>query len=277
MMKTTRQDRFHGRHALAMLSAALLVSVSAGVLAQQVAPVPGTRVTVTDGQLAAQSVPLPVTGQTAPAAPATPASTGSAIILAGQKHFPADGHFPQSGFVGATFQILANGQDANDNARYQWHSNQPWVTVDAKGTVTFIQMPTAATRTVTLTATPAAGGTPQTLTVSLTRWFINALAEKMTHPAAEAWCTSQGDGFALPAAAMLTASTDGALSPRAANGALWNEWGPMVLYRYGWQIGNYWASQAQDNQRKMVGLVNGNVYWVADSSSYLVTCVRGVQ
>lgn len=205
-----------------------------------------------------------------------PASAGSAALLVSGKLFPADGHFPQSGFTGATFQVLANGHDAQDNARYQWHSNQSWVTVDKEGTVTFTRMPAAESRAVILTAMPVAKGPTLTLPISLNRWFINAKAEMMTRPAAEAWCQTQGKGFALPKAVVMT-TTDNTPPVRAANGALWNEWGPMALYRSGWQLGNYWANQAQGDKREMVGLVNGDFYWVPDSSKYLVTCVQGLQ
>ncbi|MCW8114345.1 heme utilization protein, partial [Yersinia intermedia] len=178
---------------------------------------------------------------------------------------------------GATFQVLANGHDTQANAQYQWRSDQSWVTVDKAGTVTFTDMPTPTTRTVTLTATPMAGGAPLTTSLSVNRWFINAKAEKMTGPAAVAWCKAKGKGFAVPDAAVMTATTDGTPSLRTANGALWNEWGPMALYRSGWQLDNYWAAKTQGPAREMVGLVGGSFYRVPDSSLYNVTCVRSTQ
>lgn len=252
MMKTTRQDNWYtvpsgtdigqGCRYMACVTLALLAACSVSVQAEQTFP----------------------------------ASTGSATLLVNGKLFPADGHFPQSGFTGATFQVLANGHDAQDNARYQWGSNQSWVTVDKDGTVTFTRMPAGESRAVILTATPVAKGPTLALPFSLSRWFINAKAEMMARPAAEAWCQAQGSAFALPeAAAMTTPNKTPAV--RAANGALWSEWGPMALYRSGWQLGNYWGGKTQGDKREMVGLVNGDFYWVPDSSKYLVTCVRDLQ
>lgn len=299
MMKTAPKDNVHthDRHVretdagasghrtphtclTAIASAVLLVFGTASAWAEPVALAPGTRVTVTDGQLGEQVTPVMEPRKSSPVAPTatgTPALAGKARLKVSGTLFPADGLFPQSGFTGASFQVLANGLDAQDNSQYQWHSNQTWVRVGKDGTVTFIDMPTAATRTVTLTATPASGGTPFATTFSVGRWFINAKTETMTLPAAEAWCLSRGNGFALPETVVMTTATDSTPAPRTANGALWNEWGPMALYRSGWQLGNYWAGTAQGEKRDMVGLVNGNVFGVLDSSQYLVSCVRGLQ
>lgn len=261
--------------------AALLALLAVGALpamAEQTASSPQNRLTLTDTQPLAEQLTPAAVAQLAPAASsAAPAAAGAAAVKVGGKVFPADGHFPQSGFVGATFQVLANGRDAQDNGKYQWHSTQSWVGVDAAGTVTFKSMPTPEARTVTLTGTPTAGGAPLSTTFAVNHWFINAKAETMNWSAAKAWCQSQGEGFALPPASVMSQPATEGLPQRAAGGALWNAWGPMALYRNGWQLGNYWGSQAQGETREMVGLVNGNIHWVPESSAYLVSCVRAWQ
>lgn len=288
MMKTLQQDatwalsqKIHcgpdaghltrGRQA----SAALFVLLAIGSLpamAEDAASPPPNRLTLSDTQPLAEQVTPAVVAQIVQGA-----APGRATVQVSGKHFPADGHFPQSGFTGATFQVQANGQDAQDNGKYQWHSSQPWAGVDSAGTVTFKTMPTPEARTVTVTATPTAGGEALSTTFSVSHWFINAKAEKMTWSAAETWCQSQGEGFALPDAVLMTTSDGRAPAQRAANGALWNAWGPMALYRNGWQLGNYWAAREQKGKREMVGLVNGTFHWVPESSQYLVSCVRGLQ
>ncbi|VFS47356.1 hypothetical protein [Budvicia aquatica] len=202
----------------------------------------------------------------------------ASTILVSGKTFSADVSFPQTGFVGATFQVVIDGRDPQANAQYQWRSSQPWVSVDNTGAVTFTAMPTPQTRTVTLTATLASSeAVPLVTSFTINRWFINAKAEKMASAAATAWCQSQGNGFAVPEASMMTATTSSTPSLREANGKLWNEWGPMALYRSGWQLDNYWGAKTQGATREMVGLVGGSFYWVPDSSQHLVTCVRSLQ
>ncbi|PHI31533.1 hypothetical protein [Budvicia aquatica] len=307
-MTTTRQRNTPvSRPAVSALFVMVMASFSAGVQAD-VQPPPQARLTITDEPLAVQTssaiapvvvqappvatpvmpvtssavsgevVPTPPVSMMVPVEPILASSTPGdiATVLVSGKIFPVNGYFPQTGFVGATFQVLMNGRDPEDNTQYQWHSNQNWVGVDTAGTVTFTGTPTPQTRSVTVTATPITGGTPQTLTLTINRWFINAKAEKMTAPAAIAWCQSQGDGFAVPDAVMMTATSVGSPSLRDANGKLWNEWGTMALYRSGWQLDNYWGAKVQANTREMVGLVGGSFYWVPESSKYLVTCARAL-
>ncbi|WP_166793022.1 hypothetical protein [Budvicia aquatica] len=102
--------------------------------------------------------PTPVVTVTVPVTAVTPVAdvaerampASTAAVLVTGKVFPANGRFPQTGFVGAKFQVLMNGRDPQDNAQYQWHSNQSWVSVDNAGTVLFTAMPTPQTLTVTL-------------------------------------------------------------------------------------------------------------------------------
>lgn len=224
--------------------------------------------------IVAVAVMAALSGSVLAADAVTPATAGAVSVLVSGQTYPANGVFPQTGFVGATFTVLANGKDVAANGHYQWLSSQPWVSIDKAGVVTFTGMPKVDGQSVTLTATPASGGAALTTTFTLKHWFINAKAEKMTGAAAAAWCQKQGGGFVLPAASVMTASTEGKLSPRGATGTLWSEWGPMALYRSGWQLGNYWTADTKQTDRAIAGLVNGNFYWVPESGQYHVACSR---
>jgi hypothetical protein len=221
-----------------------------------------------------------VTATTASGASATVmveffAETQMTHILVNGVSFSVSDGFPKTGFTGAAFQLVV-GEDASENADFNWSADQSWVSVDAGGNVSFNQEPTSGNNTVTITAENINSGSSLTYRFTVERWFRNNSFNFMGISDAEAWCSSQGGGYTLPSYAQMTDRTPAIQtgSSRHANGRLWNEWGSLGAYSNGWFPGNYWVSEytSTGNERHYVYLGNGNLFsFPLDGTTY-VTC-----
>lgn len=87
--------------------------------------------------------------------------------------------FPETGFAGAQFYFLIDGDD-NANLGYTWSSNRSWVSMNGNGRATMNatnssninnDSPALSERTVTITATPKTGGTALIYTFTLQKWY----------------------------------------------------------------------------------------------------------
>ncbi|HHH1370402.1 TPA: hypothetical protein ACPZHQ_004216, partial [Yersinia enterocolitica] len=191
------------------------------------------------------------------------------VSVNGAEFSPTSG-FPNTGFVGAQFQILINGSEPT-NGQYTWNSDdQQLYTVSNSGLVTFTAPFT--TRTVhTITATPAVGGTSLTYQFRVDTWFYNNGATKMSATAANNWCTSSG--YTLVArnelVNVLNAGEYG--TRQAASNALWSEWGSMN--NYSWLTDtSYWSGDVRGADRYSVDLSIGLLGSAMSSTNYYVVC-----
>ncbi|MFC0226937.1 hypothetical protein [Serratia aquatilis] len=115
--------------------------------------------------------------------------------------FTTTSGFPTHGFVGATFQIYAESNQAN-NANYNWVSSHPtYAQVDAAGTVTFKQDFPSPAPTMVITATPKTGGGASAISYSfkVSKWWKNLGTTLVTWEAAGKACTDNfGAGYRIP-------------------------------------------------------------------------------
>ncbi|CNK05628.1 Invasin [Yersinia aldovae] len=196
-------------------------------------------------------------------------------ILVNGASFSANEGFPETGFIGAQFQLVI-GEDPTENNAYSWYADQNWVSVDGSGNVRFNQEPTSANNRVIITAEHKTNHTSLTYVFTPTTWFRNNSSAIMAPINADAWCGSQGSGYAIPGYGQMTDRVPDfpTGSHRDANGKLWNEWGSMNKYATGWYSGNYWVKEltTEGNARHYVYLGNGNLFsFPLDGSTY-VTC-----
>ncbi|MBC3381134.1 hypothetical protein H8I69_18605 [Serratia fonticola] len=192
--------------------------------------------------------------------------------------FPRDSGFPTTGFVGAFYAYLVDGNFAN-NINYTWTTSQPdWMTVDADGRVTFTNKPTLAQRTYTITATPKAGGSPPiTLTSTLKSWFSKPTTAQYYWQNANVMCNGISAKSRLPLVSELTGAPKfplGTPGPRGM-GSLWGEWGNLnsTIYKgTGFMWGTYWSSEANGNgEYYAVNAVSGTV---DNSTGNYTTCIE---
>ncbi len=136
---------------------------------------------------------------------------------------PANG-FPNTGILGAQFQVLFEGS-ASNNSLYQWGSDQPWMSVDSAGNVEFIGTPDTTNNTATISAIPIDTGTPMyAFTFTLKKWFITAGTLKTDWQSAVTWC--EENGLQIPAVSDIT-YPGLANRYRKAGLYLWSEWGDL--------------------------------------------------
>ncbi|AHG21536.1 heme utilization protein [Chania multitudinisentens RB-25] len=197
-------------------------------------------------------------------------------ILANGASFATTDGFPRTGFLGAEFQLVV-GEDPAGNSAYHWSSDQSWASVDSSGNVRFSQEPTSANNRVTITAEHQGNGSTLSYQFTVNRWFRNNGFAIMGYSEAEAWCSSQGSGYAIPGYSQMTDRTPAIETGanRDANGRLWNEWGSMNRFSTnGWFAGNYWVGEfvSGGNARHYVYLGNGSLFsFPLDGRTY-VTC-----
>lgn len=161
-------------------------------------------------------------------------------IIAGGYDFALNDGFPKTGFNQATFTINMNG-----TADYSWSSNQPAaVTVNSSGQVTFNGPPSG---TVTITATPNNGGSPQSYSFTVENWFEGDSTSR-NWGNANADCNSRSE--VLPTIAQLTSG-----EYIRQIGSLFGEWGDMM--DYGFPAANNWSSEQSGTS---------NYYYVVNSS-----------
>lgn len=175
-------------------------------------------------------------------------------VLVNGATFGLDSGFPTTGFIGATFQILLNG-DAVNNGNYSWSADQPWVTVDDAGNVSFTETVISETKTVTISATRSGEYYVWSFTVNY--WFTNSGPIKMSWPDANDFASTRGG---LPASSSLTNDGFSGANPSRAIGYLWSEWGALDGYPAGFSNGSYWTSEiGGTGYHDTVNLFNGNL------------------
>lgn len=165
-------------------------------------------------------------------------------IIAGGYSFNLNEGFPKTGFNQATFTINMNG-----TADYNWSSNQPAaVTVNSSGQVTFNGPPSG---TVTITATPNDGGSPQSYSFTVENWFEGDSTSR-NWGNANSYCSGRSE--VLPTIAQLTS---GGYIRQI--GSLFGEWGNMM--DYGFPAANNWSSEQSGTSNYyyyVVGSSGGN-------------------
>ncbi|AHG20575.1 hypothetical protein Z042_13780 [Chania multitudinisentens RB-25] len=180
--------------------------------------------------------------------------------------------FPTTGFNAAFFEFLMDGTSTVTNGDYTWTVDQAWVTVSNAGRVSFNAPPNTANRTVTVTATDPVSGGILAYTFTLNNWFINNGFTMMNWSDASSWCATQGLNQPSRAELTLGAGTRGI-------GSLWSEWGTSGAYNgSGFNFGgSHWTSEfSGSGSRFNVGLIDGRVSSVIDSSNHYVACVRSL-
>lgn len=166
------------------------------------------------------------------------------IFVNGQT-FDANVGFPSTGFSSASFQLLVAG-DAVNNSGYTWTSDQnAWIRVDATGLVKLAGDATSTTKTVTITATPTAGGQPLTYSFTIKHWIIN-IARSGNSTEANDDCAS--NNATVPSYTILSNGQPGSRGTRAI-GTLWGEWGDPSNFTWSTSspAESMWASETGNN------------------------------
>ncbi|MGS0636981.1 inverse autotransporter beta domain-containing protein, partial [Citrobacter sp. VF227] len=214
---------------------------------------------------------------------APPPQIMSGTVSVNGATFALDSGFPTTGFMGASFRIQPGGSDANNN-QYIWSSDQSWVSVAGTGVVTFTGTATRATKTVTITATPVAGGAPLTYAFTLKGWYINDGDAIRSWSDANMYCSSQS-GYSLPTIVQLTNDTwrkssgaKGQDQTRAANAGLWSEWGNLTSYSgAGFSGTSYWSSEQSSSDYNYYVFLNvGVVYHDVNTIMIYSVCRQGL-
>ncbi|MCW8114265.1 hypothetical protein OQA87_22325 [Yersinia intermedia] len=203
--------------------------------------------------------------------------------------FAMDAGFPQTGFVGATFQFWMDGTSAAGNSNYTFSADPlvPWVTITpATGVVTFTNGPAAA-QTVNIQITDTRTGTSTTYPITLNTWFVNnGLSNQQNPSLGVAYCNGLAGGYSVPSLSNVTTMVIGASNAtRGAIGRVWSEWGDMTIYGNGWfksppgnDAVNYWTKDAG----AAVGIpyrvsVGNGARWGYSSNSYATfMCMKSV-
>lgn len=200
-------------------------------------------------------------------------------LSANGTRFPSDSGFPTTGFLGAYYTPLVNGNYAN-NINYTWTTSQPdWMTLDLQGRITFTNKPTLAQKTYTITATPKAGGSPPiTFTTTLKSWFSKPTTRSYYWKNASEMCNGISAKSRLPLVSELTPAPKfplGTYSPRGI-GSLWGEWGIMsetYLYKgSGFGNGLYWSSEADGSDGHYAAAMDVGVVLIDTGAS--ATCIE---
>ncbi|WP_370555725.1 inverse autotransporter beta domain-containing protein [Edwardsiella tarda] len=202
-------------------------------------------------------------------------------VLVNGKIFTVNEGFPSTGFIGATFQLQINN-DTVRNSAYTWSSSAPgWVSISPTGEVQLTAEP-ATRQPVTLTATAKDGGDTLTYHFDIRDWFISAGAwNYMSADDADAWCSTQGNGYQVPSYTRVTNTTFN-LSPGYRDiGGLWTEWGAMASYpASGLPSDQTWSKELRGStQRYTTGLTTGYLYAISIASGAgqsLVICNRSL-
>lgn len=200
-------------------------------------------------------------------------------LSANGTRFPSDSGFPTTGFLGAYYTPLVNGNYAN-NINYTWTTSQPdWMTLDLAGRITFTNKPTLAQKTYTITATPKAGGSPPiTFTTTLKSWFSKPTTSSFYWKDASVRCNGISAKSRIPLVSELTPAPKFPLStysPRGI-GSLWGEWGRMnetYLYKgSGFGDGLYWSSEVDGSDGHYAARMDTGVVLIDTGAS--VTCIE---
>lgn len=183
----------------------------------------------------------------------------TAISVNGE-NFATDKGFPKTIFSKATFQLVMNGNVAN-NTQYNWTSSYvPNVAVDNQGKVTIVYQTYGSTVKVT----------------AKSKKFPSYTATYQFKP--NLWIYSGGQSLktALEASQICHSTDFTALieSPRATNGSrspdgtLWGEWGSLTTYDSPeWPSGNYWTKKTSTDFVAM-DMSTGALQTTSVSSAY---------
>lgn len=194
-------------------------------------------------------------------------TTAPTVVRVNGAEFAWDSGFPTTGFIGATYQVLALGKVAN-SAGYTWTTSQPqWTTIDPTGNVTFTQRPTSAQSSYTITGTKAGAPTIE-ITSTVESWFVFDPSGTYTPIRQVAnWCAADQRG-GVPTAAQYGVG-EGRFQtldpmPRAVRRGLFPEWGPVSTYKTGVSDWTYTLATYPSYPHE----TNGMEYW---------TTTRGTQ
>ncbi|WP_447873521.1 hypothetical protein [Serratia fonticola] len=198
-------------------------------------------------------------------------SDAPAVINVNGHNFEPSSGFPTTGFTGATYQIIMNGNLVN-NSKYIWTTSQPsWMTV-SNGNVTFTAKPTSEQKTYAITVTPKEGGLTQTMSATVGSWYTTNMngsdAIMMNWSPANGWCDGSASRGVLPTVAQLTHSSKTGGTTSRGIGALWNEWGSW--YHIGYS--GFWTSEADSIYHYFVKHANGTAARSRDAGSLYVMC-----
>ncbi|WP_420299360.1 inverse autotransporter beta domain-containing protein [Edwardsiella tarda] len=202
-------------------------------------------------------------------------------VLVNGKIFTVNEGFPSTGFIGAKFQLQINNDTARNSA-YTWSSSAPgWVSISPTGEVQLTAEP-ATRQPVTLTATAKDGGDTLTYHFDIRDWFISAGAwNYMGADGADAWCSTQGNGYQVPSYTRVTNTTFNLSPGDRGIGGLWTEWGAMASYpAAGFPSDQTWSKELRGStQRYTTGLTTGYLYAISIASGAgqsLVICNRSL-
>lgn len=202
-------------------------------------------------------------------APATPLQLTD--IEVNGHNFAVSSGFPQTGFIGATFQLTINGS-TSDNSLYTWSADQSWLEVSNTGEVRFTSTPDSGNRSATISIVPDTGGPSLSYTFTIQNWFShqNTTSDATT---AASRCAAQGS-----AAAPYRSLTNAALESNGSRtiGNLWGEWGSMGAYGNGWQSDAYWAQEqfSTPGQYYAVNLSSGFLTNSLEDRPYYTVCIQ---
>ncbi|MCO4160321.1 invasin domain 3-containing protein, partial [Citrobacter amalonaticus] len=165
-----------------------------------------------------------------------------ADVTANGYTFSSVAGFPTTGFNSAKFTLNLPGGEVASN--YSWTSSQSsWAAVSAAGLVTFqngsTSVPSAGTKSVTITATPKSTGITRVYKFTLSSWWVYGTAID-NYSESMKWCSGSMNST-IPLRANLTNAVNVGDTASRAVGSLWSEWGSMSTY--GWRSGPYFSSE----------------------------------
>lgn len=201
------------------------------------------------------------------------------VVSVNGASFAMNSGFPQTGFKGATFQFWMNGSSASDNSNYRFISDPlaPWVSVDATGTVTLIGEPTSR-QTVNISIADGRGGSKATYAFTIGTWFVNNGSNMKNAKEVDSYCAGLGKGYATPSYLKMTNAAINGPGTRAADGRLWDEWGPMGNFSTSnWLSLFYWSSESDGgDNRYYVHLNSGHLRGLTSGTSAFMACSRAL-
>jgi adhesin/invasin len=172
-------------------------------------------------------------GQTKPVTFVAAKITG---VTAYGQTFAPDSGFPQTGLYGAEFQLVID-DDAANASNYTWSVDSGasgWLFVTSPGVLAMRGTP-ANSATVTITATPTAGGQPLTYTFTLKHWFTSEGTGSADPADADTLCQSRGRE--LPGYSDFSNGAPGGYGTRAV-GTMLGEWGNPSQYPFWSHVGD---------------------------------------
>ncbi|EPL4526993.1 Ig-like domain-containing protein, partial [Enterobacter asburiae] len=187
----------------------------------------------------------------------------SSTFVANSYSFQYGNGFPNTGFVGAIFDIFVFG-DSSSNTKYTWSSNYAWASVSEKGRVTLKSTPDSTQKNLKITAKPISGGDALVFDINISKWFYQA--PKGSWSNVNNYCSNSGG--VLPSVSELS------LRKRDI-GSLWGEWGYMGTYGLSTQA--WWTSTVYINTHYYVYMDSGtplNNSIAGDSNSLVAYCYK---